>query len=468
MSVKVIVKNFKNVFIYNLSARYFSDPERGQQIVENGSLFARMDWKSGSNTVIGLNVRDPRLTLPTQRRSLKDLPSLTETEAEVGCELGLQESGLWSSSVRESVGQHRLSDHQINTARQTAAVSSLSASSVPALLISQPGGDNDWGRGWDLLLPPGWAMAFWMCLTYFGVRAGGRLEMEQFQLEAGKSELVSMEDSDWARSEAEQRKQEEREKYFSLPPDKRPNLALFGTLSPFCRDWDSLVGPGWFLVRDVALLCQLKAGELQHIEDNSPALVQVKLVMTGRGKLSENTMIFLPADTDLETEDFALTEPKHRDRETEAERRNARISHQVKMKKLKRQWKRIKSKKTQLELSSVANDVEIPEDKIAEMNNSLAALKGLREIEKVDYKEKSEQLWIPNKNLKKIKDQNARELLGWTVRGGYCLRTGREEGLGIMKLTSLLHLVKNNTKQVLVRQQDSLQYRMAHFYIINS
>ena len=291
--------------------------------------------------------------------------------------------------------------------------------------------------------------------------------MEHFHLEAGKSELVSMEDSSWARAEAEQRKQEEREKYFSFPPDKRPNLALFGTLSPFCRDWESLVGPGWFLVRDLALLSQLKAGELQQVEENSPALVQVKLVMCGRGKLSENTMIFLPTATDLETDNFALTEPKHRDKDIEAERRNARSSHQVKMKKLKRQWKRIKSKKTLLELSSAANDFQLPEDKIAEMNNSLTALKGLREIEKVDYKEKSEQLWIPTENLKKNKDQTARELLGWTVRGGYCLRTGREEGLGIIKWDSLIQLVKNNTKQILVRQQDSLQYRLAYFNIIN-
>ena len=459
---------FLKVFLYiYLSVRYFSATERGQQMVENGSLFARLGQQPGGNTVIGLNVRDPRLTLPAQRRSLKDLPSVSQAEAEAGCELGLQESGLWSGEVREYVGQHRLSDHQINTARQTAALNSLSATSVPVMLISQPGGDDGWGSGWDLLLPPGWAMPFWMCLTYFGVRVGGQVETGQFELEAGKSELVSMEDSSWARSEAEERKQEEREKYFSLPPDKRPNLSLFGTLSPFYRDWDSLVGLGWFMVRDVALLSQLMAGKLEPLDENSAGLVKVKLVMCGRGKLSENTMIFMPAATDLETENFALTEPKHRDRDIEAERRNARSSHQVNMKKLKRQWKRIKSKKTLLELSSVANDFQLPDDKIAEMNHSLTALKGLREIEKVEYKEKNEQLWIPNKNQKKIKDQNARELLGWAVRGGYSLRTGREEGLGIIQLNSLIHLVKNNTNKILVKQQDSLQYRMAFFYIIN-
>lgn len=417
--------------------------------------------------MLGFNVRDPRLTLPTQRRSLKDLPSLSEAEAGAGCELGLQESGLWSGEVRECVGVHRLSDHDINTARQTAAVSQLSATSVPVLLISQPGGDHGWGSGWDLLLPPGWAMPFWMCLNYFGVRVGGQTEMEQYELEAGKSELVSLEDSSWARSEAEQRKQEKRENYFSLPPNKRPNLSLFGTLSPFCRDWDSLVGTGWFMVRDVALLSQLREGKLQHIEENSAALVKVKLEMCGRGKLSDNTMIFLPTSTDLETENFALTEPIHRDRDLESERRNARSSHQVEMKKLKRQWKRIKSKKTLLELSSAANDLQLPEDKIAEMNNSLSALKGLREIEKVSYKEKSEKMWIPERDMKKIKDQNARELLGWVVRGGFSLRTGRQEGLGIVRMNSLISLVRNNTKQVLVKQQDSVQYRMAFFHIIN-
>ena len=449
-----------------MSVRYFSDTERGQKIVESGSLFGRLDWKEGGNTAIGFNVRDPRLTLPTQRRSLKDLPRLREAETGSACELGLQESGLWSREVRECVGVHRLSDHHINTARKTGDLNTLSATSVPVMLISQPGEDSGWGSGWDLLLPQGWAMPFWMCLTYFGVRVGGQVEMDQFELEAGRSELVSMEDSPWARSEAEQRKKEEREMFFSLPPDKRPNLPLFGTLSPFGRDWDSLVGKGWFLVRDVALLSQLMAGKLQ--QENSEALVAVKLVMCGRGKLSENTMIFLPTTTDLETDNFALTEPKHRDRDIEAERKSARSSHQVKMKQLKRQWKRIKSKKTLLELSSVANDFQLSEDKIAEINNSLSALKGLREIEKVSYKEKSEKLWIPDKNMEKIKDQNARELVGWTVRGGYSLRAGRQEGLGIIKWNSLLHLVRNNTKQVLVKQQDGLQYRMAYFYIINN
>ena len=54
-----------------------------------------------------------------------------EVEAEVGSELRLQESGLWSGEVRECVGVHRLSDHDINTARKTGDLNKLSATSFP-------------------------------------------------------------------------------------------------------------------------------------------------------------------------------------------------------------------------------------------------------------------------------------------------------------------------------------------------
>lgn len=41
---------------------------------------------------------------------------------------------------------------------------------VPILLVQQPGKQvghemNLWGSGWDLLLPKGWGMAFWVPLV---------------------------------------------------------------------------------------------------------------------------------------------------------------------------------------------------------------------------------------------------------------------------------------------------------------
>ena len=415
--------------------------------------------------MIGFNVRDPRLTLPSKRSSLKDLAE-SSSDVMACCELELQESGVWSREVRDSVGVFRLSDHDINTARQTGALQTISSSSVPVLLISQTEGDDDWATGWDLVLPPGWAMPFWMCLVYLGVRVGGQKELDQIQLEAGWSPIISLEDSSWARAEAAKTFKTRREKYFSLPPDKRPNFSLFGSLSPLCRDWVSLAGPGWFMVRDVSLLSQLVREDHYHCQENKEALVQVRLKVCGRGKLSENTMIFFPTLTDLEADNFDLIEPKHADKESEAERKESRKSHQVKLKRLKRHWKRVKSKKTLLELSSVANDSEPSEEKMVEIDLSLKALKGLREIEKVEYKEKNEGLCISNKKTCNIVGHNARDLIGWVVRGGYGLRSGGEIGLGIIKLNSLISLQKNDMKKVLVKQPDSFQFRMAEFQII--
>ena len=50
--------------------------------------------------------------------------------------------------------------------------------------------------------------------------------MAQCQLESGTSDLARMEDSAWGRAEAAARSVEMREKYFRLPPDKRPGVNI--------------------------------------------------------------------------------------------------------------------------------------------------------------------------------------------------------------------------------------------------
>ena len=53
-------------------------------------------------------------------------------------------------------------------------------SKVPVMLIHQ---DNDFGSGWDVVLPAGWAMPFWMNLVYRGARVGGLQQLAQLSLE---------------------------------------------------------------------------------------------------------------------------------------------------------------------------------------------------------------------------------------------------------------------------------------------
>ena len=42
-----------------------------------------------------------------------------------------------------------------------------------------------YGSGWDIILPSGWAMAFWIALVYRGARSGGLQESQTLVLEQG-------------------------------------------------------------------------------------------------------------------------------------------------------------------------------------------------------------------------------------------------------------------------------------------
>jgi hypothetical protein len=51
--------------------------------------------------------------------------------------------------------------------------SSSTTQVVGILLLQRPGGENGFGLGWDIILPAGWSMVFWISLIYAGARAVG-------------------------------------------------------------------------------------------------------------------------------------------------------------------------------------------------------------------------------------------------------------------------------------------------------
>lgn len=73
----------------------------------------------------------------------------------------MQQSGLWCADARTSLV--RASDHEMNKARQESRVSEMEGSSVMAIVIATE-------DGWDLILPPGWAVNTWIGLVYTGVK----------------------------------------------------------------------------------------------------------------------------------------------------------------------------------------------------------------------------------------------------------------------------------------------------------
>uniref|UniRef100_H3D6Z6 POP1 homolog, ribonuclease P/MRP subunit n=1 Tax=Tetraodon nigroviridis TaxID=99883 RepID=H3D6Z6_TETNG len=211
-------------------------------------------------TVLGLSVEDPRLTLPSKKvKALTCVKEAPEAEEEKRRELMLRgvpehccQSPLWEKAVRDNVTQHKISEQELNRMRSEVLVpgSRLTPTPpqgrVPILLVHQPGKQvgqemSCWGAGWDLLLPKGWGMAFWVPLVYRGVRIGG-LHMG---LKHSQNKGAPHFPHDYPDCPAGVRFQEEQEREFLVrfkrrPPAKRTNYVKHGCLAPFRCPWQQL------------------------------------------------------------------------------------------------------------------------------------------------------------------------------------------------------------------------------------
>ncbi|XP_008290376.1 ribonucleases P/MRP protein subunit POP1 [Stegastes partitus] len=223
-----------------------------------------------SGTVLGLTVDDPRLTLPTKKvKAMPCVKQAQEVDEEKRRELMLRgvpqhccQSFLWEQSVRDNVTDNKISEQELNCMRSEVLVpgSRLSPTPlqgrVPILLLHQSGKQvghemNSWGAGWDLLLPKGWGMAFWVPLVYRGVRIGG-LNMS---LKHSQNKAAPHFPHDYPDCPAGIRFQEEQEaelldKFKRHPPAKRTNYIKHGCLAPFCCPWQQLAEEWELLTRD--------------------------------------------------------------------------------------------------------------------------------------------------------------------------------------------------------------------------
>ncbi|KAM4633237.1 ribonucleases P/MRP protein subunit POP1 [Polymixia lowei] len=223
-----------------------------------------------SGTVLGLTVDDPRLTLPKKKaKALPNIEQAQEVDEEKRKELMLRgvpehccQSSLWDRSVRDNATHNKISDQELNRMRSEVLVpgSRLKPTPlqgrVPVLLVHQPGKQvgqemTSWGAGWDLLLPKGWGMAFWVPLVYRGVRIGG-LKMS---LKHSQNKGAAHFPHDYPDCPAGVRFQQEQEtellvKFKRRPPAKRTNYIKHGCLAPFRCPWQQLAEEWELITRE--------------------------------------------------------------------------------------------------------------------------------------------------------------------------------------------------------------------------
>ncbi|XP_078254160.1 ribonucleases P/MRP protein subunit POP1 [Rhinoraja longicauda] len=212
-----------------------------------------------AGSVLGLTVRDPRLNIPESRTpvlpdpsAFKDLEKVKELSLK-GVPTECAQSPIWDRNIRNIVTENKISEQELNQMKSKLLVpgSQLNLgpreSKIPILLVQQPGkraGKEHigWGSGWDILIPKGWGMAFWIPLIYRSLRVGGLQEgAKHSQYQGIPCFPDDFPDCPAGIRHSEETEKELVEKYKRYPPAKRPNYVHYGTMTPFRCPWQRLV-----------------------------------------------------------------------------------------------------------------------------------------------------------------------------------------------------------------------------------
>jgi len=331
-------------------------------------------------------------------------------------------------------------------------------SHIPVLLVQNPGSQTshiphslqrqqrgaalDFGSGWDMILPAGWSMAFWIALIYRGAKAVGLREQRSLAFEAGELTFPDCcPDTPSGAEMSSSRAAELQSAYSRRPPAKRCNYNKMGVVAPFHCPWLELV-QGWmrgdeggqneqlfYCVRDRKLLRLLSAvsdgavcrpkSRVQNSSDGPApadvsrtlqqcghAIVKVRVVMSGRGAPTRHALICLPAK-----EDVVGTTPRKI------------VSQGV---------------------------VEGPTEPVHQKSSS-ADTDVLNPVS--------------------VLGSTVRPTVGFVVEGGFCHAAARGNGVGFVSMQGLKKLLEEkqdpaSSTQVLVRCPHSLQYRPAVLHIV--
>uniref|UniRef100_A0A8C9DL20 POP1 homolog, ribonuclease P/MRP subunit n=1 Tax=Prolemur simus TaxID=1328070 RepID=A0A8C9DL20_PROSS len=211
-----------------------------------------------AGTILGLTVGDPRINLPQKKSTALSDPEKCQDNEKVrqllleGVPVECTHSFIWNQDICKSVTENKISDQDLNRMRSELLVPGSQLvlgpceSKIPILLIQQPGkvtGEDrlGWGSGWDVLLPKGWGMAFWIPFIYRGARVGGLKEaVVHSQYKRSPNIPGDFPDCPAGILFAEEQAKNLLEKYKRRPPAKRPNYVKLGTLVPFCCPWEQL------------------------------------------------------------------------------------------------------------------------------------------------------------------------------------------------------------------------------------
>lgn len=418
-----------------------------------------------SNMIVGLVVKDPRLSRPSRRTKAKqDSNTEISIESLLTAPPYLSSSPLWDVKIHESIKKESMTNGQFvkHVTKNQLVPGEIdehdpALQSVPIVLIQRSGSQNSefkkigYGSGWDIIIPRGYALPFWLTFIMFGARSGGLRETESVAFEMGECYLPP--DSDAGKENEKLIEIESREKYFKLPPSKRVNYVKIGINSPFICPWNILLTDwcgnqvnDYFVLRNRSLLNGIQDSvtrkqSLPNVENAGFCLIPVYIKLVAKGSLHKHSLICLPEASDVNNVK-TLFEPHHEDR-NEKLRKLRRVEHFKFLKKCKRHNAKLKKKK-------------VTSEKLHKKVKS----------EPSEYVKTMRELWLPSKVVT-VRNTASRQVMGYVSQGAFSFTEGHSCGIGYIAYNALQLLLNNGLNQVLVRTTSSRKYRLANIVVIN-
>ncbi|KAK2578950.1 hypothetical protein KPH14_011154 [Odynerus spinipes] len=457
------------------------------------------------NMIFGVTVLDPRYYLPEKR--IKPQKQVMCSEIMPMPPTHSNCSPIWNKTICQEINKSYVSTTVINKLRSKNLVPGISndtnfkeniIAKIPILLIQKPGNCNTGlGSGIDVVIPKGWAMAFWLPFIYRCTRVGALRESRSIVLETAITNSADINEPDTPayRREALSTKEEWTTKYFRYPSNRRVNFIKLGISSPFFCEWHILMKEwsgteDFYVLRDRRTLMQLQTIissfqlkecrnkrkiptskiELDNTLNNENCLVRVKISILNKGFPKMFAIICAPTNEDLErlksNKHWSGPVEKLNKDPNERQRKRLRKNHLLLLKRLRRQ--RVHHKKAlEKKISDTFNE------NISKKINYNIEIKNLRQnLLAISHKaimeqsQKMAKLYLPD--CTKVRNACDREVMGYITLGNFSFSEAKGTGIGYVTIQSVIAMIARKSNFVLIRNNQTRQYRTAQLEILSN
>jgi ribonuclease P/MRP protein subunit POP1 len=186
------------------------------------------------DAVVALEVEDPRASFPPKRvaEGGRMIPGKHVSAVLAGGFGYVRDSRIWSHKERCTIRS------------QAKHEDGASFDYIPVLCMQRSAGlSRGFGSGWDIVLPAGWGMPFWVSLMYAnGGRAAGQRELHYVALEAGLPAFPEdYQDTIPGQSAMAMFEERNRDAHGRRPKSKRVDFGKYRIRDPFSANLPGLI-----------------------------------------------------------------------------------------------------------------------------------------------------------------------------------------------------------------------------------